>query len=131
MWMEHHPIPDSPDPAPAISSPPVFRVKFADGPAAGMTVEYPREQPSIKLGPWTYEATYRRDGDHWLFVKRRNSRIERRIITMVTAARGIDPRLDPKDDPVKIIHRGRNEPCWCGSGIKFKKCHAAPENAAQ
>jgi len=18
---------------------------------------------------------------------------------------------------------GRNEPCWCGSGIKFKKCH--------
>ncbi|HFD33450.1 MAG TPA: hypothetical protein ENJ28_12180 [Gammaproteobacteria bacterium] len=18
---------------------------------------------------------------------------------------------------------GRNEPCWCGSGIKWKKCH--------
>ncbi len=18
---------------------------------------------------------------------------------------------------------GRNEPCWCGSGIKYKKCH--------
>jgi preprotein translocase subunit SecA len=20
---------------------------------------------------------------------------------------------------------GRNEPCWCGSGKKFKKCHGA------
>jgi len=18
---------------------------------------------------------------------------------------------------------GRNDPCWCGSGVKFKKCH--------
>ena len=21
---------------------------------------------------------------------------------------------------------GRNEPCWCGSGKKFKKCHGSP-----
>jgi preprotein translocase subunit SecA len=21
--------------------------------------------------------------------------------------------------------RGRNDPCWCGSGKKFKKCHGA------
>lgn len=20
---------------------------------------------------------------------------------------------------------GRNDPCWCGSGQKYKKCHAA------
>jgi preprotein translocase subunit SecA len=20
---------------------------------------------------------------------------------------------------------GRNDPCWCGSGKKFKKCHGA------
>jgi preprotein translocase subunit SecA len=20
---------------------------------------------------------------------------------------------------------GRNDPCWCGSGRKFKKCHGA------
>jgi uncharacterized protein YecA (UPF0149 family) len=28
-----------------------------------------------------------------------------------------------------IVHRaprlGRNDPCWCGSGKKFKKCHGA------
>ena len=21
---------------------------------------------------------------------------------------------------------GRNEPCWCGSGRKFKQCHGRP-----
>jgi preprotein translocase subunit SecA len=33
---------------------------------------------------------------------------------------------------VKTIHRdkpkiGRNDPCWCGSGKKYKKCHGAKE----
>ena len=28
-----------------------------------------------------------------------------------------------KDERVKDI--GRNDPCWCGSGKKFKKCHGA------
>jgi preprotein translocase subunit SecA len=27
-----------------------------------------------------------------------------------------------KDDKEKI---GRNDPCWCGSGKKYKKCHGA------
>jgi len=22
---------------------------------------------------------------------------------------------------------GRNEPCWCGSGLKYKKCHLASD----
>ena len=27
---------------------------------------------------------------------------------------------------------GRNEPCWCGSGKKYKKCHlTADRNAVQ
>lgn len=28
-------------------------------------------------------------------------------------------------EPVKIAQPGRNDPCWCGSGKKFKKCHGA------
>lgn len=24
---------------------------------------------------------------------------------------------------------GRNEPCWCGSGVKYKKCHAGTDRA--
>jgi preprotein translocase subunit SecA len=27
-----------------------------------------------------------------------------------------------KDEHEKI---GRNDPCWCGSGKKYKKCHGA------
>ena len=27
-----------------------------------------------------------------------------------------------KDEHDKI---GRNDPCWCGSGKKYKKCHGA------
>lgn len=26
---------------------------------------------------------------------------------------------------------GRNEPCWCGSGKKYKKCHAAIDERLQ
>jgi uncharacterized protein YecA (UPF0149 family) len=36
------------------------------------------------------------------------------------------------DEPLPAVeqHRsedepGRNDPCWCGSGKKFKKCHGA------
>ncbi len=29
-----------------------------------------------------------------------------------------------KKQPVRRTERpGRNEPCWCGSGNKYKKCH--------
>ena len=26
---------------------------------------------------------------------------------------------------------GRNDPCWCGSGKKYKKCHMAADLAAE
>jgi preprotein translocase subunit SecA len=34
------------------------------------------------------------------------------------------------DAPIKTVKKehpdvGRNDPCWCGSGKKFKKCHGA------
>jgi preprotein translocase subunit SecA len=35
------------------------------------------------------------------------------------AARGAKPKTD---DGPKL---GRNDPCWCGSGKKFKRCHGA------
>jgi hypothetical protein len=34
------------------------------------------------------------------------------------------------DEPVRKADRpGRNEPCWCGSGKKYKKCHLAEDEA--
>jgi uncharacterized protein YecA (UPF0149 family) len=28
---------------------------------------------------------------------------------------------------VPLSKPGRNEPCWCGSGTKYKKCHLPEE----
>ena len=46
----------------------------------------------------------------------------------------------PADDPeLLIVSRfagesrtdiGRNDPCWCGSGRKYKLCHGDPRNRA-
>jgi preprotein translocase subunit SecA len=46
-----------------------------------------------------------------------------------------DGQLEPAEvAPVPVVEQrrvdeaeqiGRNDPCWCGSGKKFKKCHGA------
>jgi preprotein translocase subunit SecA len=44
-------------------------------------------------------------------------------------AAGEDP--EPEAAPIQqrrvaeVEQIGRNDPCWCGSGKKFKKCHGA------
>ena len=107
---------------------PKFRVKFHDGPAAGVTKEYDREMQEVRYFGWTYDNIYRREGDFWLFAKRPNNRVVNRLLPLVAAQRGgRDPRLEPKRQPNRVVPRGRNEVCWCGSGKKYKKCHAAPE----
>jgi preprotein translocase subunit SecA len=46
------------------------------------------------------------------------------------AGQGRPARVGGDDAPIKTVKRdepkvGRNDPCWCGSGKKFKKCHGA------
>jgi preprotein translocase subunit SecA len=53
------------------------------------------------------------------------------------ASRGVDDLVEERqparvggDDVIRTVKRdepkvGRNDPCWCGSGKKFKKCHGA------
>ena len=36
------------------------------------------------------------------------------------ASGGVRPGFTPSGARI-----GRNEPCWCGSGQKYKKCHGA------
>lgn len=52
---------------------------------------------------------------------------------------GEDEDLDPDEDdnvleaPAPVVCKsrpGRNEPCWCGSGLKYKKCHMDADDAA-
>jgi preprotein translocase subunit SecA len=49
-------------------------------------------------------------------------------------AQGGFGEIDPEQEAMPVIEQrvvdeehqvGRNEPCWCGSGKKFKKCHGA------
>jgi len=37
--------------------------------------------------------------------------------------------LKGKEDSAPAIKPGRNEPCWCGSGKKYKKCHQAEDGS--
>ncbi len=34
--------------------------------------------------------------------------------------------MAPEEDPARP-ETGRNDPCWCGSGVKYKKCHLAED----
>jgi preprotein translocase subunit SecA len=51
----------------------------------------------------------------------------------VSAVSAVPHELEPADAPPPVQQRtldaeqqiGRNDPCWCGSGKKFKKCHGA------
>src|SRR6185369_4629858 len=85
--------------APKPEHAPVFRVKFHDGPAAGVLKEYPREMQTIQYFTWTYDNLYRREGDYWLFAKRPNNRAVNRILPLVVKQQGRDPRLEPKRQP--------------------------------
>ncbi len=47
---------------------------------------------------------------------------------------GVDEEDIYEEDAVPVVQQrrvdeneqlGRNDPCWCGSGKKFKKCHGA------
>jgi preprotein translocase subunit SecA len=44
------------------------------------------------------------------------------------AARGVEVSADAAEDPYANV--GRNEPCPCGSGRKFKRCHGDPASRA-
>ncbi|HEY2718577.1 MAG TPA: SEC-C metal-binding domain-containing protein, partial [Solirubrobacteraceae bacterium] len=50
------------------------------------------------------------------------------------AAQGGFGEIDSEQEVMPVVEQrvtddehtvGRNDPCWCGSGKKFKKCHGA------
>ena len=53
------------------------------------------------------------------------------IPMLIIGGQGPRPaRVGGDDAPIKTVKRdepkiGRNDPCWCGSGKKYKKCHGA------
>jgi preprotein translocase subunit SecA len=61
--------------------------------------------------------------------------VQQGAVAMAAAAgAGLEANGGPVDEPLPVIEQrrvdsehqvGRNDPCWCGSGKKFKKCHGA------
>lgn len=49
-------------------------------------------------------ASFRHDGERWWYV---------------------DGEMNPKEPPRHVVKIGRNDPCSCGSGKKYKKCCGA------
>lgn len=48
-----------------------------------------------------------------------------RIIPEIAATLYRAHRLTPKQTPIRSDAVGRNDPCPCGSGLKYKRCHGA------
>lgn len=42
---------------------------------------------------------------------------------------GFLSRLFGRDNPQIPVDLGRNDPCWCGSGKKYKHCHLVRDEA--
>ena len=64
------------------------------------------------------KASFRKDGDRWYFVDGKSEVKE--------AAAEEGGATEPKIPLVRVEPKvGRNDPCSCGSGKKFKKCCAA------
>lgn len=63
--------------------------------------------PAIKEEPLTAEATY--NGSTKVTIERDGQVVDQKVLDEGGSLRNKKP--------------GRNDPCWCGSGKKYKKCH--------
>jgi SEC-C motif domain protein len=70
-------------------------------------------------GMVTFAAHFRQDGKRLVHHERSSFRREDGLWVYV------DGDINPKDPPRLVEKVGRNEPCPCGSGKKFKKCCTA------
>lgn len=79
-----------------------FEVIAADGEGDEAGLEYVARF-IIRGRPHAHHerARFRREADRWLYV---------------------DGQVNPKSAPMRADKVGRNDPCPCGSGKKFKKC---------
>lgn len=72
-----------------------------------------------QTGVVEFVARYRRAGHPFVHHERATFRREEGAWVYV------DGELNPKAPPRRVEKVGRNDPCPCGSGKKYKKCHGA------
>jgi len=58
---------------------------------------------------------------------RREAEVTRRERDLEARGHRVDPTAKPLSPPDQLRGKvGRNEPCPCGSGCKYKRCHGSP-----
>jgi len=72
-----------------------------------------------ETGTVEFAARFRQDGDIRVHHERSNFRREDGRWVYV------DGKMNPQSAPRRVTKVGRNEPCPCGSGKKYKKCCGA------
>lgn len=70
-------------------------------------------------GTVEFAASFKKDGE--LQVHHEQSMFRREDGRWVY----VDGNMNPKSKPVTVVKVGRNDPCTCGSGKKYKKCCGA------
>jgi preprotein translocase subunit SecA len=72
------------------------------------------------------EETVRR-----IYLTRVKERVERKAVAKVTGESGGSDGTVKKQPVRKTLKIGRNDPCPCGSGLKWKKCTCAAYHSDQ
>lgn len=72
-----------------------------------------------ETGTVTFTARYEENGE--LHAHRERGKFAREKGVWVY----VDGKINPELEPVRVVKVGRNDPCICGSGKKYKKCCGA------
>ncbi|MCR4376725.1 MAG: YchJ family protein [Rhodospirillales bacterium] len=70
-------------------------------------------------GTVTFTASYKENGQTYAHRERADFRRDDGVWLYV------DGKINPGTEPRRVVKVGRNDPCPCGSGKKFKKCCGA------
>jgi len=98
-------------------------IKLVGGPSNGVIMDIPEDDEFVTVAFWQYGIAGAKEDGHHLFALFPRSRVRRRLVMWYIEKFGKHPGLAPRTMPyVKRRDTGRNEPCHCNSGVKFKRC---------
>jgi preprotein translocase subunit SecA len=92
-----------------------------------LTCQLPQGQAPVRQAP-----TPRQESPRVITNKAESPNLNQRMaavqdggrVAQQTPPQGPPPKAEPVKAEIKI---GRNDPCYCGSGKKYKSCHGAGE----
>jgi preprotein translocase subunit SecA len=101
----------------------LFHMQIVDAPAAQATPAIDGDQPQQQLPPPRKRASTSMDDLEAQFQRRKKKELEQ---ARMAGSNGSNAPQQVVRGQAKV---GRNDPCPCGSGKKYKKCHGAGATA--